>query len=196
MLRIGLTGGIGSGKSTVASVLRVLEIPVFDADAAGKELLRTDVELRTAVRSRFGSSIYPAGELDRQELAAIVFEDPKALADLNALVHPAVRSAFQQWAAQQKAHYVVMEAAILAETGSHAAFDRMIVVSAPEDLRIQRAMRRDGSAEADVRARMKNQASEEERLRIADHVIHNDDQQLVIPQVLALHKELIELSVR
>ena len=196
MLRVGLTGGIGSGKSTVASVLRVLEVPVFEADAAGRELLSTDAALKAAVMNRFGSSIYRNGELDRPALAEIVFKDPRALTDLNALVHPAIRAAFQQWTAHQKAPYVVMEAAILAETGGHAAFDRMIVVSAPEDLRIQRVMRRDGVAEADVRARMKNQAGEEERLRIADHVINNNDRELVIPQVLSIHAELLNFAAR
>lgn len=194
MFRVGLTGGIGSGKSTVASVLRVLEVPVFDADAAGKELLATDTDLRDAVMRRFGSSIYSEGILDRQALAAIVFHDPKALVDLNALVHPAVRKAFQGWTALQKAPYVVMEAAILTETGGHAAFDRMIVVSAPEELRIKRVIQRDNVAEADVRARIRNQAGEADRLRIADKVIHNDDRQLVIPQVLAIHAELLKFA--
>jgi len=196
MIRVGLTGGIGSGKSTVASVLRVLEVPVFDADGAGKELLANDAALRDAVKNRFGDGIYGSGALDRNALAAIVFADKQALNDLNSIVHPAVYLAFQQWTVEQKTPYVVMEAAILTETGGHAAFDRIIVVSATEALRIQRVMRRDGVGEEAVRARLLNQTSEEERLRIAHHVIHNDDTQLVIPQVLAIHEELLNYAAR
>ncbi|MEO8588065.1 MAG: dephospho-CoA kinase [Flavobacteriales bacterium] len=194
MIRIGLTGGIGSGKSTVAAVLRVLNVPVFDADAAGKDALDNNNALREVVKSRFGEAIYPGGKLDRKALASIVFADQRALTDLNALVHPAVRLAFQRWTATQNAPYVVMEAAILAETGGHAAFDRIIVVTAPEGLRVQRVMRRDGSGEKEVRARLRNQTGEEERSRIANHVITNDDGTLVIPQVLAVHAELLTFA--
>src|SRR5690606_38123260 len=130
----------------------------------------------------------------RKMLASVVFKDPTALKELNALVHPVVRKAFSHWADQQKSPYVVMEAAILAETGGHRAFDRVIVVSAPEELRMQRVMQRDGVEEEAVRSRMKNQASEEERLAIADHVIVNDGKQLVIPQVLSIHEELLARS--
>jgi dephospho-CoA kinase len=130
------------------------------------------------------------GVPDRKALAQLVFNDPKALADLNAIIHPVVRQAFRNWAAEQQAPYVVMEAAILAETGGHSAFDRIVVVSAPEALRVRRVMQRDGAGEPDVRARMRNQATEEQRLAIADHVIINDDTRLVIPQVIALHNTL------
>lgn len=194
MIRVGLTGGVGSGKSTVASLLRVLDVPVFDADAAGKNALDNDPALRDAVQQRFGAAIYRDGKLDRKALASIVFVDPLALKDLNALVHPAVRASFSNWCATQHASYVVMEAAILAETGGYAAFDRIIVVSAPEQLRIQRVIRRDGVEEEVVRARLRNQTSEAERLRIAQHVIINDDEQLVIPQVLAIHAELLNFA--
>ena len=191
MLRIGLTGGIGSGKSLIARILRILEVPVLEADAEAKKLMEQDPELIASIKGRFGDHVYSGGKLDRKGLASIVFKDPAALKELNALVHPAVRRSFTQWADRQNAHYVVMEAAILAETGGHSAFDRIIVVSAPEELRIQRVMQRDGVEEESVRSRMKNQASEEERLAIADHVIVNDGRQLVIPQVLSIHEELL-----
>ncbi len=194
MIRVGLTGGIGSGKSVVAQVLAVLGIPVFDADAAGKNALAIDPALSAAVIRRFGAAIYPGGTLDRTALAAIVFIDKQALADLNALVHPIVHASFGRWADGQHAPYVVMEAAILAETGGYAAFDRIVVVSAPEALRMQRVMRRDGVGEEAVKARLRNQTSEEERLRIAHHVIINNDQRLVIPQVLAIHAELLNFA--
>lgn len=194
MIRVGLTGGIGSGKSTVAAVLRVLEVPVFDADAAGKDALDNNHALRDKVKDRFGAALYRDGKLDRKALASIVYTDQRSLKELNALVHPAVRLAFQQWTATQSAPYVVMEAAILAETGGHAAFDRIIVVSAPAELRIQRVMRRDGVGVEAVKARLRNQTSEEDRLRIAHHVIMNDDRQLVIPQVLAIHADLLNFA--
>lgn len=195
MLTVGLTGGIGSGKTTVASVLRVLGVPVFEADRAGKDLQSTDPELRAAMIARFGAAIHPNGVLDRKALAALVFHDAEALAALNALVHPAVRRAFRAWAAEQDAPYVVMESAILADSGSHAAFDHVVVVSAPEELRIRRVMARDGVGEEAVRARLRNQVGEAERLRIAHHVVYNDDRQLVIPQVLAVHGKLRTIAV-
>lgn len=192
MIKVGLTGGIGSGKSIVARIFQVLGIPVYNSDEAARELMGSDQELIAALSDRFGASIYIDEKLDRKKLGSIVFNDPKALEDLNSLVHPAVRKAFAEWADQQNSPYVLMESAILAESGGHRNFDRMIVVSAPEELRIERVMKRDGMGEGIVRAWMRNQTSEEERLKIADHVIVNDDRQLVIPQVLAIHQQLLE----
>ncbi len=192
MIKVGLTGGIGSGKSIVARIFNVLEIPVLDSDLIARELMQNDPELIAALSDRFGASIFNDRKLDRKKMGSIVFNDPQALKELNSLVHPAVRKAFSDWADQQNSPYVLMESAILAETGGHRNFDRTIVVSAPEDLRIQRVMKRDGVGEEAVRARMRNQASEEERLKIADHVIVNDDRQLVIPQVLSIHKKLLD----
>lgn len=190
MLKVGLTGGIGSGKSIVARVFGLIGVPVFEADAAGRQLLAEDPAVRAAIQERFGEAVVHHGTVDRKALAAVVFQDPQALADLNAIVHPAVRQAFRHWAEQQKAPYVLMEAAILAETGGHKAFDRVVVVSAPEPVRLKRVMARDRVTEAEVKARIRNQASEEDRLAIADHVIHNDDRHLVIPQVLQVHQAL------
>jgi len=194
MLKVGLTGGIGSGKSLVARMFGVLGVPVFEADAAGRHLLAEDPAVRAAILDRFGEGVVHHGKVDRKALAAVVFQDPQALADLNAIVHPAARQAFRHWAEQQHAPYVLMEAAILAETGGHQAFDRVVVVSAPEALRLARVMARDHATEAEVKARMRNQASEEQRLAIADHVIVNNDQQLVIPQVLQVHQALSHAS--
>ncbi len=190
MLKVGLTGGLGSGKSIVARVFGLIGVPVFEADAAGRQLLAEDPAVRAAIQERFGEAVVHHGTVDRKALAAVVFQDPQALADLNAIVHPAVRQAFRHWAEQQKAPYVLMEAAILAETGGHKAFDRVVVVSAPEPVRLKRVMARDRVTEAEVKARIRNQASEEDRLAIADHVIHNDDRHLVIPQVLQVHQAL------
>ncbi|HRF80790.1 MAG TPA: dephospho-CoA kinase [Flavobacteriales bacterium] len=187
MLQVGLTGGIGSGKTTVARVFRTLGIPVFEADAAGRTLLAENREVKTAVVARFGQDVLRDGHIDRAALARIVFTDQQALKDLNAIIHPAVRVAFKQWSGTQVAPYVLMEAAILAESGGAKHMDRIIVVTAPEDLRIHRVMQRDGVEEETVRTRLANQISEAERLKTADHVIMNDDMRLVIPQVLAVH---------
>ena len=194
MMHVGLTGGIGSGKTTVARVFRTLGVPVFEADAEGRKLLDDDAAVQAAVTQRFGNDLTTNGKIDRKALATIVFKDPNALADLNAIIHPAVRAAFAHWAKAQTAPYAIMESAILAESGGHANFERIIVVSAPEPLRMARVMQRDGVGEHAVKARMANQASDEERSAIADHVIHNDDRKLVIPQVLAIHEALLNAS--
>lgn len=194
MLHIGLTGGIGSGKSTVARVFAVLGVPVFDADGAGKRLLNDPGPERAAVIDAFGAELYVGGTLDRAALAAIVFSNEKALARLNAIVHPGVRRVFRAWAAEQAAPYVIMEAAILAETGGHHAFDRVVLVEAPEALRLQRVMQRDGVGEAAVRARMARQATDAQRAAIAHFTIHNDGRDLVIPQVLRIHQQLLQFA--
>jgi dephospho-CoA kinase len=169
----------------------VLGIPVFEADAEGRKLLEQEGEVHTAVITRFGPSIVKDNKIDRKALAAIVFNDPVALADLNAIIHPAVRQAYATWSAKQQAAYTIFEAAILDRSGSRSMLDGIIVVSAPEALRIARVVQRDGVTEADVQARMRNQSSEESLLGIADHVVVNDDSQLVIPQVLAIHEALL-----
>lgn len=191
MVRLGLTGGIGSGKTTVARVFRILGVPVFEADIEGRRLLREDQGVIHAVTDRFGPEVLRNGGVDRAVLAAKVFSDRSALADLNSIIHPAVRAGFRRWASAQNSAFVIMEAAVMAESGSYKIMDRVVLVSAPEDLRIRRVMARDGVEEAHVRARMDNQADEAERMAIAQHVIHNDDKRLVIPQVLGVHAELL-----
>ncbi len=191
MIKVAVTGGIGSGKSTVCRMFGVLGIPVFEADVVAKHLMVSDPELRAALKARFGPEMLTEQGLDRQRLAALVFNDPAALADLNGIVHPAVRKAFLNWSAEQTSAYVIMEAAILAETSGHGGFDHVVLVSAPEDVRIDRVMQRDSVGEEAVRARIRNQASDAERENIAHHVIVNDGRQLVIPQVLELHERLL-----
>lgn len=189
MFTVGLTGGIGSGKTTVCRVFSVLGIPVFNSDEQAKLLLQDDPEVKAAVLQLFGSSVYPAGVLDRKALAQLVFNDPKALAGLNAIVHPAVRRAFKEWAESQQAPYVINEAAILVETGAYPSFDRLVTVEAPEDVRLARVMARDGSPEEQVRQRMSNQATEAQRREVAYAVIENDGHSMVLLQVLALHEK-------
>jgi dephospho-CoA kinase len=190
MFKVGLTGGIGSGKSTVARVFGVLGIPVFNADEESKRLLREDEGVKGAVIAAFGASIYPEGELDRSLLASIVFTDPEALARLNAIAHPAVRKQLGQWVDQQRSPYVLVEAALMVDTGWHRSMDQLLVVSAAEAERVKRVMTRDGVTEEQVLARIRNQVGEEQRLAVADQVIRNDGAELVIPQVLALHELL------
>lgn len=192
MLKVGLTGGIGSGKSTVAKLFTVLGVPVFSSDEEGRRLLNGDAAVQAAVARAFGPSVLVAGIPDRKALAALVFRDAEALALLNAIIHPAVRRSFQEWAARQQAPYVVNESAILVETGIHRGMDHLVVVTAPEEERIRRVIARDGVKEAEVRSRMRNQATDEERERAADSVVVNDGSRLLIPQVLSLHGTLLE----
>lgn len=191
---VGLTGGIGSGKSTVARVFRTLGIPLFEADAEGRRLLSEDSEVISAVIGRFGSNVLRNGQIDRARLAGIVFADAVALHALNGIIHPAVRAGFRRWAQEQHAPYVIMEAAVMAENGGHRTMDHVVVVTAPEELRIRRVVQRDGVEEAQVKVRMANQASEVTRLAIAHHVIHNDEKELVIPQVLAIHHAILQCT--
>jgi dephospho-CoA kinase len=190
---IGLTGGIGSGKSTVARVMETLGVPVFDADRAALALYDEDEALLTEVKERFGDSvIQPGGQLNRQALASIVFNDVEALKQLNAMVHPRVAKKFDAWKKMQKASAVIREAAILFESGSASDCDVVIVVTAPEDLRVARVQKRNGWSEAEVRARMKRQWSEEQLIERAEAIIVNDDKHLVLPQLARVIPDFVE----
>ncbi len=191
MKRIGLTGGIGSGKSTVAKLFATLGVPVYTSDDRAKALMHTDLDLKQAIIERFGQEVYPKGELDRKSLADRVFSNPAELAELNALVHPAVGRDFRAWLENMAIDghpYIIKEAAILFEAGADKEMDEVIVVTAPESLRIDRVMKRDGVDEASVRARISKQWSDEDKLERADHVITNDGEHSLIEQVLELHK--------
>jgi len=192
MKKIGLTGGIGSGKSFVAELFRRMGVPVFEADAEAKRLQQEDAELIAGMKKLFGEDIYLRdGSLDRKRVAAVAFGDKEKLAQLNALVHPAVRRAFERWLEQHKEMPLVLkEAAILFESGTDKGLDGVIVVSAPVELRIQRVMRRDGISREEVERRMKSQWPEEEKIRRAQHVITNDEKTLLLPQVSALKEKL------
>jgi dephospho-CoA kinase len=191
-LRIGITGGIGSGKSMVAGVFTTLGIPVFDADTAAKQVMETNSSLRSAIIEKFGDAAYKEGKLDRKFLASVVFTDPLQLEILNALVHPYAIAAAEEWALGQDAPYTVKEAAIFFEAGSAIGFDYMIGVYAPQHLRIQRAMHRDNLTRDEVLNRMSKQIQEEIKMRLCDFVIVNDDQHLLIPQVLKLHERFLD----
>ena len=192
MLRIGITGGIGSGKSIASRLFQALGVPVYDADSRARWLMEHNVELRQQLSAAFGSDAYDAaGRLNRPALAATVFRNPELLAQLNALVHPHVGTDFERWALaqQQVGHaYVLKEAALLFEAGSYKQLDRIITVFAPQSVREARVRRRDPHrSAADVQAIMAKQLSEETKMQRADYVLTNDDMQPLLPQVLALH---------
>lgn len=192
MLKIGITGGIGAGKSTVASIFKVLGIPVFDADATAKNILNTDPVLREQIIATFGSETYKQGLLDKKYLATLVFNNPDQLAKLNALVHPATIAAAEQWASHfTSRHYIIKEAALLFEAGTNEGLDYIIGVTAPVELRIARVMARDQVTREEVLGRMQHQLDDTEKMKRCNFVIDNNEQSLVIPQVLALHQKFI-----
>lgn len=191
MLRVGITGGIGSGKSIIARVFTNLGIPVYYADTAAKKLMETDPALQAAIHQQFGDQVYTDGKLNRANLAAIVFKDRQKLDRLNALVHPATLRDAENWMQGQKGPYALKEAALIFESGSQAGLDYVIGVSAPQHIRIHRVMQRDGISRDDVLKRIDKQLDQSLVMRLCDYVIVNDDQQLVVPQVLKIHEELV-----
>lgn len=194
MMRVGLTGGIGSGKSTVAQALRQLGIPVYDSDRRARELMEADPRLREGIQDLLGPGAYEGEGLNRPFIASRVFADPALLDALNALVHPVVRADFESWAARQAAPYVVQEAAILFENGGYRELDRMVLVTAPEEERIRRVMRRDGVSREAVRLRMRNQWGDAEKIPLADFVIRNTELQQTLRETRKLHQDLLQLA--
>lgn len=194
MLKVGITGGIGSGKSLVAQMFEVLGVPVLHADDTAKYLMQHDEDLMASISRVFGTEVYQNGRLNRPFLASVVFSDKEKLAQLNSLVHPAVLRYGREWAARQTTAYTLKEAAIFFESGSYKDMDKMIGVYAPYELRLQRAMQRDKVSEETVKQRMAQQMDEDEKMKRCDYIIKNDGSTSIIEQVLALHRELTELS--
>ncbi len=192
MLKVGITGGIGSGKTVVCRLFEVLGIPVFYADMAARRLTDNDPVVVAAIKEIFGEDIYTAHGLDRKKIGEIVFVRPDKLQQLNEIVHPATIRDAAIWMEQQATHYAIKEAAIFFESGSNKAIDVMIGVSAPLDVRIQRAMERDASTRDEVLLRISRQMNEEEKMGLCDYVINNDGQRALIPQVMELHHLLLE----
>ena len=187
---IGLTGGIGSGKSVVAKVFATLGIPVFNADDEAKRIMQTSPEIKTKLIEQFGLEIYNEHGLDKEKLASIVFNDPFQLQLLNAIVHPVTIQAAKEWAAKQTTPYVIKEAALIFESGTADGLFKVIGVTAPLSLRTHRVMQRDGITKDQVDARMRNQISDTIKMRLCDYVIENNNQQMVIPQVLEIDKAI------
>lgn len=194
MLRIGITGGIGSGKSTVAHVFEVLGIPVYYADREAKKMMNEDEELKYQIVQEFGTASYENGLLNRKHLASVVFANKEKLSVLNSIVHPATIRHGKEWMAKQTTPYAIKEAALIFESGTQEHLDYVIGVSAPLHLRIHRAMQRDNVTREEIQRRMQNQIKEEIKMRLCDFVVKNDEQQLVIVQVLSIDKKLRELE--
>lgn len=192
MKRIGLTGGIGSGKTTVARIFKLLDIPVYNSDEQARILTDSDPDIKTAILNQFGAEVFSSdGKLNRASLATIVFHNPDSLQSLNAIIHPAVAQDFEKWCSQQTAAFIIKEAAIIFEHQLEKHLDGVIVVEAPDELRIKRVMKRNSTTEAEVRARMQQQFPQENLVRMADWVIHNDEKQLLIPQVLHIYSQIL-----
>jgi len=189
-MRAGITGGIGSGKSTVCRVFELLGIPVYYADAEAKKLLDT-LPIRSALLENFGKELLDGEQVNRKKLAALVFNDPAKLALFNSIVHPAVKKHFLDWCdAHSDAPYVLKEAAILFESEAYKQVEKVITVTAPAEVRMARVMKRDGATREDVEKRIASQLSDEEKIKRSDFVLLNDEEQLLIPQIIRIHEAL------
>ncbi len=194
MLTVGITGGIGSGKSTICRIFEVMEVPVFNADAEARRIQNEDPNIRSSMISLFGNEVYNDDGLNRKLVAELVFNNKLLLDQLNKIIHPATLVAFEKWKQDYSSnHYVIKEAAILFESKSNIGLDKIIVVSAAEELRIERIVKRDNISREQIISRMNNQLAEEERIAKADFVIVNDEKSAIIPQVLAVHEKLLAL---
>jgi dephospho-CoA kinase len=191
---VGITGGIGSGKSTVARIFSILGIPIYYADDRAKWLMANDPDLKEQIQKNFGSESYSEeGVINRAFLASKVFSDEEKVKIINALVHPAVGADFEKWAHDQNSPYVLKEAALLFETGSYKDLDKVINVSSPIKIRISRVLMRDPHRnEKQVNDIIDKQLPDEEKNKLADFVIKNTDNKMLIPQVLEIHKQLLK----
>lgn len=198
-LQIGITGGIGAGKSTVCKIFSVLGIPTYDADSRAKAVMTTDGILVEGIKKEFGTlSFKSSGELNREYLATEVFNNEQKLKKLNALVHPRVEVDYRNWLKEQiGAPYVLKEAALLIETGSYKALDYLLLITAPEEVRIGRVLERDKHRNrAQVKEIIKNQLDETEKLTVANFIINNDGKHSLLEQVLKLHEQFLQTSKR
>ncbi|MDA9066474.1 dephospho-CoA kinase [Flavobacteriales bacterium] len=187
---IGITGGIGSGKSTIAKVFISIGFPVYNSDTRAKELINSNIDVIDSIKQEFGDDIYSSEGLDRKKMASIVFSDSDKLQKLNSIVHPAVGLDFDKWANSQNTSFVLKEAAILFETGIYKSLDKTILVTCPKEERINRVMKRDSATKEAIEARMNSQWSEEKKKELADYIIDNSGEEMVIPQVISLINRL------
>ena len=191
MKRIGITGGIGSGKTYVASVFQSLGIPIFNADIQAKKIMTSSGKLIKLVKEEFGNDIYKDSDLNKEKLSSIVFSNSDKLQKLNSLVHPIVKEELNNWCEKQTSPYVIKEAAILFESNSHIGLDAVICVSAPLELRMKRLLSRDNYSEKEIKKRIENQISQEEKEKLSDYIIVNDEKELLLPKIIKIHKELL-----
>ena len=194
MIKVGITGGIGSGKSTVARIFTVLGIPVYYADEVAKRLMNEHPLIREQLIQHFGEDTYSGNQLNRSYLAKQVFNNEEKLGLLNSIVHPITIAEGEMWMQNQTTPYAIKEAALFFESGSYSDLDYMIGVSAPRHLRMKRVMDRDGITREDVQRRMHNQISDEIKMKLCDFVIVNDEQKLIVPKVLLLHEKFLHMQ--
>ncbi len=196
MIKIGVTGGIGSGKTVVCDLLRLHDVPVFDADKEAKQLNDTSPQVREALTNHFGDELYEGGKLNRQKLASLIFNDKRNLSIANSIIHPALADRFNEWCSDRmSSKLVAIDAAVLFEAGFEAHVDTVVVVYSPKELRLKRVMKRDKVDMSKVEARMRNQLPEEEKMERANHIIHNDGHHSIIVQVADLLQDLTILLI-
>jgi len=193
MICIGLTGGIGSGKSFIAEIFKKLGVPVYNADTRASFISDKDPEVKSNIVSLFGQKVYSNGLLNRQYVGGMVFDNPDLLERLNSIIHPAVEADFLKWCSTKKEHnYIIKEAAILFETGSYKKLDSTILVVAPEDIRIKRVLKRDNTDRDSVKKRVENQWGDQEKEKLANYIINNDGRTLLLPQIINIHNSVTE----
>jgi len=190
-MKLGITGGIGSGKTSVCKVFNVLGIPVFSADPEARKIMDNDRNIKREINEIVGKNIYPGGQLNRMELASLIFNNRDLLEKVNSLVHPVVFEHFNCWAEKQTTPYVIMEAAILFESGASKLVDRIATIVAPVEERISRVTRRNKLNRDQVMERIKNQMTDEERIKMSDYVINNSENNMIIPVILRINEDLL-----
>ena len=191
MIKIGVTGGIGSGKTSVCKVFNILGIPLFSADEEAKKVMETDTGIILKLNTIAGKDLYASGMLDKSELAKLIFNNRSILKKVNSVVHPKVFSRFSEWEKKQKAPYVIMEAAILFESGGWKKVDRIVTVTAPVEERIERVVRRSNITKEEVMERIRNQMSDSDKIKLSDYVIDNSENAMIIPAVLNIHNHIL-----
>lgn len=188
--RLGVTGGIGSGKTSVCRVFNVLGIPVFSADETAREIMESDHDIIEKVNTMAGRNMYTGGCLDREALAGLIFNDSSLLVKINNIVHPVVRGKFLKWAEQQESDYVILEAAILFESGTYKILDRILTVIAPLEERIERVIKRNNLTREKVLDRIRNQSDDDFKIQRSDYIINNSDNDMIIPAVIKIHNDI------
>lgn len=189
--KLGITGGIGSGKTSVCRVFNVLGIPFFSADPEAKIIMDSDKSIMKRINSIAGKDLYANGSLDRMEMARLIFNDNSLLEKVNSLVHPVVFEHFRQWEAKQSSPYVIMEAAILFESGADKLVDRIATIVAPIEERVDRVKHRNNLSREQVLERIRNQMDDESRIKLSDYVIYNSENDMIIPAILKIHEEIL-----
>jgi dephospho-CoA kinase len=192
-LKLGVTGGMGSGKTTVCKVFEVLGIPVFSADDEAKKIQDNDRDLQIKINSLAGRDLFPSGRLDRPELAKLIFNNKELLEKVNSLIHPVVSSSFREWVKKQDSPYSIMEAAILFESGAFRLMDKILTVVTPLEERIERLIRGNRLSREQIIERIKNQIDDESRVKQSDFVISNSENDMIIPAIIGIHEEMLKL---